>query len=416
MLIEFRVKNFRSLRDEQVLSLVASKDKTLRDSNTQATGLKAMPNLLCSAAVYGFRSSGKSNLVKALQYMRAVVINSAGLQSGQAFGRLRAFRLDAQSEQDPTEFEVTFILANEAGEKARYQYGFAMTSQRIVREHLWVHKSSKAAQRWFERHFDAETGEDVCHFGSALKGIKTKWKEAARPNALLLSIADQLNTEVLQPVFDWFVHQLVIINELSPLLPQFLARMIKQDEQRQELCGFLGAADIGIVDLDVVTRKVVNQSVQFDLMTGKWGEVPVEQEIDEIKFRHRSEQGDVEFDLMDESSATRNLIFLGGAVLAALNEGLTLVIDELDARVHESLIRYLVQPFHRPEVNPQGAQLIFTAHGIASLDVSDLFRRDQVWAMKKGCHDRASVLTRLTKFISDKPDKNETADNQNQSR
>ena len=63
MLVEFRVKNFRSLRDEQVLSLVASKDKTLQDTHTLATGLKAAPSLLRSAVVYGANASGKSNLI-----------------------------------------------------------------------------------------------------------------------------------------------------------------------------------------------------------------------------------------------------------------------------------------------------------------------------------------------------------------
>ena len=65
MLVEFRVKNFRSLRDEQVLSLVASTDKTLLNTHTLATGLKAAPNLLKSTVVYGANASGKSNLIKA---------------------------------------------------------------------------------------------------------------------------------------------------------------------------------------------------------------------------------------------------------------------------------------------------------------------------------------------------------------
>lgn len=74
MLVEFRIKNFRSLRDEQVLSLVASADKTMLDTHALDTGLKAVPHLLKSAVVYGANASGKSNLIKALQYMRGVVL------------------------------------------------------------------------------------------------------------------------------------------------------------------------------------------------------------------------------------------------------------------------------------------------------------------------------------------------------
>ena len=163
MLVEFRVKNFRSMRDEQVLSLVASKDKTLGDTNVMSTGLKAAPGLLRSAVVYGANAGGKSNLIKALQYMRSVVLESATvIQPGQTYG-VQPFRLDDLSASEATEFEVTFIVAG-----VRYQYGFAITSQRIVREHLLVYKAFKP-QRWLDRHFEADSGKDVYEFGPGLK-------------------------------------------------------------------------------------------------------------------------------------------------------------------------------------------------------------------------------------------------------
>ncbi|MEI6730378.1 MAG: ATP-binding protein, partial [Pseudomonadota bacterium] len=68
MLIEFRVANFRSIRDEQVLSLVASKDKD--EKNIIKTGIKAIPRLLTSAAIYGLNAGGKSNLINAMAFMR----------------------------------------------------------------------------------------------------------------------------------------------------------------------------------------------------------------------------------------------------------------------------------------------------------------------------------------------------------
>jgi len=83
----------------------------------------------------------------------------------------------------------------------RYQYGFAITAQRIVSEHLLVYKAFKP-QRWFVRHFDTTTGKDVYDFGPGLKGAKHLWEGATRPNALFLSMAVQLNSETLKPVFD----------------------------------------------------------------------------------------------------------------------------------------------------------------------------------------------------------------------
>ena len=397
MLVEFRVKNFRSLRDEQVLSLVASKDKTLTDTHTLETGLKAAPSLVRSAAIYGANAGGKSNLIKALQYMRGVVMESATvIQPGQTYS-VQPFRLDAESASQPTEFEVTFIL-----DGVRYQYGFAMTAQRIVSEHLLVYKAFKP-QRWFDRHFDQGTGKDIYDFGPGLKGPKNLWEGATRPNALFLSMAVQLNSEALQPVFEWFVSGLVIFNEQARLSPQVSIQMLKQAEGRKQICDFLSAADISIADIEVVTRKVPGQAVHFDLVAGKTEVRTEEMEENQLRFSHVTEQGKAVFDLMDESNGTRNLLFLSGPVMDILGKGLTLVIDELDTSLHTLLVRELVRLFHRPEANTGGAQLIFTTHDTSLLDAPGLFRRDQVWFVEKD-RDQTSALVSLSEFS---PRKNE---------
>lgn len=391
MLVEFRVKNFRSLRDEQALSLVASTDKTLLDTHALGTGLKVAPHLLKSAVVYGANASGKSNLIKALQYMRGVVQESASLQPGQTFDRLQPFKLDAASDNQPTEFEVTFIL-----DGVRYQYGFAMNSKRIISEHLLVYKAFKP-QRWFERQFDTERGKDEYDFGSGLKGAKNLWEGATRPNALFLSMAVQLNSDALRPVFDWFTNRLVIFNEQSPLSPQFSVQMLKHEAQRKAICEFLRAADVSIADIEVATKQAMVHTINFDLATGKREETASEQSVDEIKFHHVTEHGKAVFDLADESGGTRNLLFLTGPILDILNKGLTLVVDELDTSLHTLLVQALVRLFHRTEVNTGGAQLIFTTHDTSLLDAYGLFRRDQIWFVEKR-PDQSSSLYPLLEF------------------
>jgi predicted ATPase len=397
MLVEFRIKNFRSLRDEQVLSLVASRDKTLQQTHTLATGVKAAPSLLCSAVVYGANASGKSNLIKALQYMRGVVAESATvIQPGQTYA-VQPFRLDAQSAKEPTGFEVTFIV-----DGVRYQYGFAMTSQRIVSEHLLVYKAFKP-QRWFERHFNEASGKDIYDFGPGLKGSRTLWEGATRPNALFLSMAVQLNSEALRPVFDWFVNGLVIFNEQAQLSQQVAIQMLKQPGGRKQICDFLSAADVSIADIEVVTRKVPGQAVHVDLVAGKTEVRTEEMEEHQLRFSHVTGQGKAVFDLTEESNGTRNLLFLAGPVLEILRKGQTLVIDELDTSLHTLLVRELVRLFHLPEINTGGAQLIFTTHDTSLLDAPDLFRRDQVWFVEKD-RDQTSALVSLSEFS---PRKNE---------
>lgn len=391
MLVEFRAKNFRSLRDEQVLSLVASSDKSQLDTHALGTGLKAAPHVLKSAVVYGANASGKSNLIKALQYMRGVVLESASLQPGQTFERLQPFRLDSTSAGEATAFEVTFLL-----EGVRYQYGFSMTQQRIVSESLLVYKAFKP-QRWFDRRYDAETGKDVYEFGTGLKGAKNLWEGATRPNALFLSMAVQLNSESLRPVFDWFANRLVIFNEQAQLSPQFSVQMLKQESQRRVICDFLRAADISIADIEVTTKQTMVHTFNFDLVTGKREESVGEQPVDDVKIHHVTDSGRAVFDLSDESSGTRNLLFLAGPILDILSKGLTLVVDELDTSLHTLLVQALVRMFHRPDANTGNAQLIFTTHDTSLLDAYGLFRRDQIWFVEKK-PDQSSELFSLMEF------------------
>lgn len=417
MLIEFRVKNFRSLRDEQVLSMVASSDKELRDTHVVETGLKAAPGLLKSAAIYGANASGKSTVIRALQVMREVVIGSAvRFRPGQALPG-QPFRLDSRSVSEPIEFEVTFLR-----DGVRWQYGFAMTTERIVSEHLLVYKAFKP-QRWYERCYDAETNKDVYEFGSGLKGQKQVWEAATRPNALFLSTAVQLNSEVLRPVFDWFRTELVIFNEYVRIRPEILVKMLKDAAWKERLCKFLKAADISLADIQVQTRKHKLRNAVRDLVVKKMRDIGREDglsdvpgdgaheedalpdEIEEYNFRflHETENGTVEFSIRDESRGTRNLLFLGAPVLDILSRGKTLLVDELDTSMHTLLVRQLVRLFNSPRTNTGNAQLIFTTHDTSLLDAEGLFRRDQIWFMEKG-GDQASSLISLSEYS---PRKNE---------
>ncbi|MCW8165247.1 ATP-binding protein [Verminephrobacter aporrectodeae subsp. tuberculatae] len=401
MLIEFRVTNFRSLRDEQVLSLVASSDKTLQDSHTQATGIRAAPFLVRSAVVYGANASGKSNLIRALKSMRGVVTQSATAKPDQIFAA-QPFRLDADSIDQPIEFEATLLL-----DGVRYQYGFALTTQRVVSEHLLVYQAFKP-QRWFKRHFDTDTGKDVYEFGSGLKGPKNLWEGATRPNALFLSVAVQLNSDALRPVFDWFENRLLIVNEQTRFTQKPLIQMLQQADGRKEICNFLSAADISIADITVETRKIPRIS-RFDSEGSKTEMQSEEMEehtprtYHKLLFHHVTERGKAVFDLMDESSGTHKLLLFAEPVLDTLRNGQTLVVDELDTSLHSLLLRELVRLFHHSETNTGGAQLIFTTHDTSLLDAPDLFRRDQVWLVEKD-RDQASALVSLSEFS---PRKNE---------
>lgn len=328
--------------------------------------------------------------------MRGVVMESATvMQPGQSFD-VHPFRLDPSFEKEVTEFEVTFILYG-----VRYQYGFALNPLRIVSEYLLVYKSFKP-QQWFKRHYDEISDPEWFEFGTGLRGTKNLWESATRQNSLFLSMAVQLNSEDLRPVFDWFANDLVIVNETSPLDQQLSIGLLNQEEGKKQICDFLAATDISIADIEVVSKPLTGSQV-MDLLTGKTDVRSKEKEEKRSRFTHVTSQGKAIFGFEDESGGTRILVFFAGMVFNILEKGRTLVIDELDTSLHTLLVRELVSLFHRAEINVRGAQLVFTKHDASLLDAHDLFRRDQIWLVEKDSEQSSSLVVR-SKFS---PRKNE---------
>jgi AAA15 family ATPase/GTPase len=388
MLLEFRIRNYRSIRDELVVSFVASKDKKLAETHLAATGVTSIPNVLRSAVVYGPNASGKSTLLFALQYMRAVVAESATvMQPGQTFG-VQPFRLDEKYAKQPTEFEITFLLGG-----LRHQYGFSLTPERIVNEWLLVYRTAKP-QQWFSRSYDEKTQSSVYEFSNHLTGPRKLWQETTRPNALFLSTAAQLNSELLGPIFRWLVDQPVYFAAgLSPL-PDLTTQLLQTDIGKKSVRDFLVSADISISDVVSVSRPGFMQNIMLGPDGPKFSRE--EREMLLPQFVHRTEHGSATFELHEESQGTQRLYALIAPVLDVLKNGRMLIVDELDSSLHPLLVRRLVRMFHQPELNPKGAQLLFSTHDTSLLDRT-LFRRDQIWFTEKD-HDQATRLYPLSDF------------------
>jgi uncharacterized protein len=389
MLVEFRVKNFRSFRDEAVLNLVASSDKTNEETSVKATGNKSVPRLLRAAGIYGANAGGKSNLVRGMQLLRGIVNDSAMLQAGQTIN-VQPFRLDPVTAEQPIEYEITFLLDN-----VRYQFGFTLTPHKILSEWLIVYKSTQPAT-WYERNFDKRTEKYEYKFSTQLLGAKVVWSEATRENALFLSTAVQLNSEQLRPIFAFLTGGLVIFeNGSGPAADYTISHIArnKADSVRE----FLSAADISIADIQLKKQQALIGGMKLDFATGKLEPVATEpREITVPTFEHRARSGSAVFDVQDESEGTRKLFVLAGPIFEILERGQVLIVDELDRSLHALLVRQLIGMFQNKNISQKGAQLIFTTHDTSLLD-GELLRRDQIWFAEKD-EDQASRLYSLSDF------------------
>jgi AAA15 family ATPase/GTPase len=391
MLLEFRVRNFRSFREEVVLSLVASKDQSLRIRNTFDSSLPTPLRLNRSAVIYGANASGKTNLLRALGFMVGVVQQSAGLLPNQQF-MFQPFKLDANSGASPSLFEVTLLLNGR-----RFQYGFELTATRIVAEWLLVYEKSKA-QTWFERKTEDE--KDTYKFSSHLTGPKKVWQEATRPNALFLSTAVQLNSEALAPLHTWLSTAVNVFLDGGFIPFEFSTNMVGTAEGHQRIRSMMTAADIAIDAITTRATKGLRQQFSVDLASGKTSAQTEEAEILLPTFRHKSGRFTADIDISDESQGTQKLFSLAGPMFDILSKGTLFAIDELDRSMHPLLVRKIVETFHDPTLNCNGAQLIFTTHDTSLLD-SALFRRDQIWFTEKQT-DQSSSLASLSDFSARK--------------
>jgi len=389
MLVEFRVKNFRSFRDEQVLSLVASRDKTLSRNCISEGRLR----ILRAVAVYGANASGKSNLIKAAGVMRRLILNSAGYEPGRKL-EITPFLLDAKSRGEPSMFEATFYE-----EGVRYRYGFSASNERIEEEWLVAYPKG-VGQKWFERAFTRKKSKYEWKYSTFLKGGKEKLAEKTRENALFLSVGAQWNNKQLSVVYGWFKNKLSVVHsshDLRPVTARMLLPNEKEKSKRKDpsriFANILKEADLGIRGVAVKRKKVNVEKIRFPEDTPDGIRSRIIRDIEEregfdVKMIHKNiETGkDIPIPLEEESDGTQEFFKLIGPWIQARIFGMTIFIDELEASLHPLLTGELVRAFqdYLVEVGKgqTQAQLVFATHDTTLLD-PELLRRDQIWFTEK---------------------------------
>lgn len=384
MLIEFKVKNFRSIRDEQTLSLVATKANKELPDNVIDKPLKGMAGLkyLKGAALYGANASGKSNVLLALRYLADLVENSANrLKPGDSTGA-EPFKLDQKCILEPSEFEVTFEM-----DGTRYLYGVRVTIQRIVEEYLYAYPEGRA-QCWCHRSYNEQTEKyEWDKTAGAFKSDK-KLQDYTKENVLFLSRGTDLNHQQLTPVYMWFKTKLRFVFLSAGergIHPGTTLDLLKNDQNRDRVISLLKSADVGIAEVEAAEREVdiesdPNRNIPRFLHKKADGKL-IETQINLLHIDHDGTPIAMNFD-EEESAGTQRFFSLLGPWLDILDNGYTVFIDEIDTSLHPLLVRELLNLLFCPKNNLHGAQIVFTTHNPVFLDQT-LLRRDQIWFTEK---------------------------------
>ena len=408
MLVQFSVKNFRTFKEKASINLIASNyDKDTRELDNVYNDSKFEFRLLKSAVIYGANASGKSKFFEALNFMKYFVISSSkDSQKGDEIDT-EPFRLNSESENLPSEFEVIFTHNN-----VLYRYGFEANKNNVISEWLYYKPKTKEIELFYRDEDSFET-----HARNFTKG-KTIIKEGlVRDNALLLSVSAQFNDTISIEVMDWFKELKTISGLNESGYRGFTLSKTDDPNQKVKILNLLKAADLGIQDINLEKIDLSNLPKDMpkelkDRITKEVNEDKKEILSDVLtshkKFDSNKKAIDfVDFSLFDdESSGTKKFFALTGPILDVIENGYTLIVDELDSKLHPNLVCKIVSLFNSKELNKKNAQLIFNTHDTNLLS-SGLFRRDQIWFTDKNKFGEAKLYS-LADFKSDEVRKSES--------
>jgi AAA15 family ATPase/GTPase len=391
MLLEFRVQNYRTFKEEATFSLIASNyDKSDRESENVRFDDKFKLRILKSAAIFGANASGKSKFVDALEFVRWFALNSfQSLKNGDPIP-VNPHLLSHSTGNQPSRFELVFLQ-----EGSIFRYGFEVNQSRVMKEWLYKRENRKEVLI-FNR-----DGDEINAHPILFKIFRNEFfKPFIRSNCLLLSSAAQANDENVEKIIRWF-RKLKILSGLESKTQEKMTVLGSMDPQiKEKILSLLVSADTGIVNYEV---KVMPQDKFAELEVGDnkterkiiknipshiEGVITTHLKFDEISGTTE----EIEFSLVnDESGGTRKFFALAYPILEALTEGNTLIVDEFDSNLHPNLTDKIIDLFNSVG-NVTGAQLIFNTHNTNLLS-SKLMRRDQVWFIEKDINGAAKMYS-----------------------
>ena len=371
MLCQFTVKNYKSIRDEVTFDMQAAdisehEDRIIRDKDGEI--------FLPVFAIYGPNGGGKSNVLEALHTLAVKVLRplyATGDNEERIFLQkkmiIEPFAFSEETKSEPTEFEIFFRT-----ELAEYRYILHVKREVVVYERLdRVKMDTGRRSALFER------GEEIMLKGAFAKLKISDELSETLPLLSYLGITYKKN-EVVKDVLEWLEYRIDFLNYGNPM------EELRMAVSSSEAVKHLMLQMIQEMDLDIVDFRVVkDENDRIDVYT-----------------KHMVGDRETELNLLEESSGTKKLFGLMPFIADSLLSGTTLVIDELDAKIHPVLLRHIIMMFSNMSINKKKAQLIFTSHDLSTMN-SEVFRRDEIWFVAKG-NSQNSQLYSLVEFKNEK--------------
>lgn len=394
MLLQFSVENYMSFKEKAILSLEPSKDKEHPENINKVSTYKG----LNAVATYGANASGKTSFFKAITVALNMIRSSNTRQVNEPLP-IVPFKFAEDSISKTSKFEFQFV----ASDQKKYVYGFEADSKMIYVEYLFRYNSRKPT-KIFERKSDG-----TYEFTAREKNLLSPLTQMNTPNKFFIATATMWNAQSTKIPLEWLSAGIDTYTELGVLTQDAMAKY--QGDSSEEYVHFaekiMGEADINISKIDVKVKKIPINPNLAPFMPGVVinGQLIQPQEQTQLEVNTYHDVRDLEgnntsryaLTLAEESQGTQLLFTFSPLLKKTLDEGKTIVIDEIDRSLHPAVVKYIVNLFRNEEINKKGAQLIVTTHD-TSLMRLEMFRRDQIYFVDKDQNTAESRIYSMDEF------------------
>lgn len=355
MVLEIRLSNMFSFRDEVTLDLQAAKIQTKKARELEGNLFSVDgEQMLKSVALFGANASGKSNVIKAIRACVNMVRSSHNYNVDTRFA-ISPFKFEDYANR-PSSFYIRFLLNG-----VEYEYSFSFMHNEIITETLYYYPNGRKSLVFSRDESRGTEKKDIYEFKAVIKRPFDVADNTSK-KTLYISRASQMDREIAQKIFLFFCNAIVLDYQVANI--DSLDNLFK--ERKEQMLEVLRTADSDIIDFKIQNNAITtfhrtNPSVAFDFET-------------------------------EESEGTKTLFRMMVRMIGIIHEGKMLLVDEIDSSLHTQLVEFVIGMFNHSD----HAQLIYTTHNTHLLN-TDFQRRDQVYFVNKR-EDGSSDLYSLFDF------------------
>jgi uncharacterized protein len=391
MLCSFSVSNYLSFRDKQTLALYPEALKEHKEYLHTPYLHNSDEKLLKSIALYGHNSFGKSNFIKAYHFYRSCIFNSFVFGKTDGYIEVDNFRLNTDMKGKPSEFQSIFILR-----QTKYRYRFLINDGKVIEEELF-YSEPKVRENYLFIRVQSEIRVSKTWNKEAKGRIEESIIFTKSFNLFLSVLVSQEGIPRINDIVDWFKGNIILSDEIGVDHIEKVVLILKKEAYRSTVQKFIENGDLGFITIIEKLDSYTNNKLSLDK---NFLNLLYEHEISafELYTKHDvynkdyKKETEVLFDLLKhESSGSIKYFILACYLTFVIKESQLIWVDEIDSKLHTSLLQMIIKVFNDAKINIEASQMIFTLHNTSILS-DEILRRDQILFVDKNKYGESSLI------------------------